>query len=121
MKSLLKILFPYFHIFDALKLEYKILVCNHDYIYWDTTFKDVKIDGTLSKSKFPDLQCSHRQCCKCRKKERLNTTVGDWKWKRVNYTFPKQGIPFVSLYNPHGFKSLEQKRDELLNSILNKD
>lgn len=118
MKRLLKILFPYFHIFDALKLEYQILVCNHDYIYWDTTFKEVKEDGSLHKSRFPDLQCSHRECCKCGKKERLNTTVGDWKWKRTNHDFPKHGTPFVALYNPHGFKSLQQKRDEILNELL---
>jgi hypothetical protein len=48
----------------------------------------------------------------------LNTTVGDWKWKRVNYNFPKHGTPFVALYNPHGFKSLQQKRDEILNELL---
>ena len=121
MKTLIKILFPYFQIFDTLKLEYQILVCDHDYLYWDTTFKEVKENGSLVKSRFPDLQCSHRQCCKCWKKERLNTTVGDWKWKRTNHDFPKHGTPFVVLYNPKGIKTKQQMRDELLNSILKKD
>ena len=93
-------------------------MCDHDYIYWDTTFKEVKKDGTLNTSRFPDLKCSHRECGKCGKKERLNTTVGDWKWKRVNYAFPKHGKPFVALYNPQGFKSLQEKRDEILNELL---
>jgi hypothetical protein len=48
----------------------------------------------------------------------LKTTVGDWKWKRVNYNFPKHGVPFVALFNPHGYKSLQEKRNEILDKLL---
>ena len=45
-------------------------------------------------------------------------TVGNWKWERVYYNFP-DGEPFTAIHNPKGIKTIKEKRDELLNKILN--
>jgi len=120
LKTLIKILFPYFQIFDTLKLEYQILICDHKYKYWDTIFKEIDVNGDLKACRFPPIQNSHRLCNKCGKKERLNMKVGNWHWERVEYEFPNSGS-FLAIYNPKGIKTKQQMRDELLNSILKKD
>ncbi len=104
--------------YKLIRLEYRIFTCKHDYIYWDTIFEEVRKDGLRIKSNFPNFECSHRQCLQCGKKESLKTTVGDWGWKRVNYDFPKHGKPFVGLYNPYGYKSLQERRDDVLDKLL---
>lgn len=109
-----------FNLYDFLKERIIQLRCAHIYTYWDTIFKEVDSDGNLKDyKKFSTIENTHRLCKLCGKRERLNMTVGKWNWERVYYDFP-DGEPFTAIHNPRGIKTVKERRDELLNELLNK-
>lgn len=106
-----------FDLYGLLKVAIIQIRCDHNYTYWDTIFKELLEDGSLKDTKFPTVTGSHRLCKSCGKRQRLNMQVNNWHWERVSYEFPKSG-PFVAIYNPKGFKSKQEIRDELIQRIL---
>lgn len=115
----------YINLFINIQSKWKELWCYHIYHYWNSEFYIIVPDDNNSKTgklkPYPSverLDDSHRQCKICGRKQRLNMEVSNWHWESYHEELPPIGNPVKHTYNPSNLKTLDEKRDTTIDSIL---
>jgi hypothetical protein len=96
----------------------KKFFCSHDFQYWNTEILEIDVNGNEIPTRYSPIAGTHRKCSKCDKKQRLDMTPGEWRFKNCNFNFPKHGISFKAYSNPFGFKTKQEIRDSKLDQLL---